>query len=147
MRWIILILILTVTPLWAVEPEEMLADPVLEARARALSGELRCPICRNESIDESHAPLARELRVVLRERLSAGDSDAQIKTYMVARYGEFVLLRPNTEGVNLLLWLVSPTMLIIALGVGWATIRKRGTGQTDPLTEDEQEALEKILRS
>lgn len=132
-------------PLGAVEPAELLADPALEARARALSQELRCPVCRNESIDESHATLARELRLVLRERLLAGDSDAQIRAFMVARYGEFVLLRPDRQGVNLVLWLAPGVLLLLALGVGLRTIRRRAP-EPAPLSAEEQQALDEILR-
>lgn len=132
-------------PLGAVEPAELLADPALEARARALSQELRCPVCRNESIDESHATLARELRLVLRERLLAGDSDAQIRAFMVARYGEFVLLRPDRQGVNLVLWLAPGVLLLLALGIGLRTIRCRAP-EPAPLSAEEQQALDEILR-
>ncbi|MEJ6401700.1 cytochrome c-type biogenesis protein [Yoonia sp. 2307UL14-13] len=146
MRWLALIVVLLATPVWAVEPGEMLDDPVLEDRARALSQGLRCPVCRNESIDESNATLAKELRIVLRERLVAGDSDREALDYMVARYGEFVLLQPDTRGANLILWLAAPALLIVALGVGWTTIRrKRATPET--LTEAEQAELDKIMRS
>ncbi|RMD49780.1 MAG: cytochrome c-type biogenesis protein CcmH, partial [Alphaproteobacteria bacterium] len=97
---------------WAVEPDEMLADPALEARARAISKQLRCLVCRNESIDESNAKLARDLRLLVRERLKAGDSDEEVIAYIVDRYGEFVLLKPRARGVNLLLWLAGPLMLL-----------------------------------
>jgi cytochrome c-type biogenesis protein CcmH len=146
MKRLILILAFLASPLWAVDPNEMLADPVLEDRARALSQELRCPVCRNESIDESNAALAQELRIVLRERIVAGDSDQEALDFIVARYGEFVLLRPDAKGANLILWLAAPALLLIALGIGWSTIRsKRAT--PDGLSEAEQEELEKILRS
>jgi cytochrome c-type biogenesis protein CcmH len=146
MKRLILILAFLASPLWAVDPNEMLADPVLEDRARALSQELRCPVCRYESIDESNAALAQELRIVLRERIVAGDSDQEALDFIVARYGEFVLLRPDAKGANLILWLAAPALLLIALGIGWSTIRsKRAT--PDGLSEAEQEELEKILRS
>lgn len=147
MKRLILMLVLLASPLWAVEPGEMLDDPVLEERARTLSAGLRCPVCRNESIDLSNATLAKELRVVLRERLVAGDSDQQIVDYMVARYGEFVLLRPDTRGVNMILWLAPLAMLLAALGVGYTTIRRRRTATQTPLSDAEQVALDKILRS
>jgi cytochrome c-type biogenesis protein CcmH len=146
MKRIVLVLILLAAPLWAVEPGEMLDDPVLEDRARTLSQGLRCPVCRNESIDESNATLAKELRLVLRERLVAGDTDQEAVDYMVARYGEFVLLRPNASGANLILWLAAPALLLVALGVGWATIRRR-TPVDDRLSDDEKAELDKILRS
>ena len=132
---------------WAVEPDEMLDDPNLEARAREISKELRCLVCRNESIDESNATLAKELRIVLRERLVAGDTDQEILDYMVARYGEFVLLRPDATGVNIALWLAAPALFLLALGVGWRTIRRRDVPQAAPLSEAEKAELDKILRS
>jgi cytochrome c-type biogenesis protein CcmH len=146
MRTLLLILAFLATPLWAVEPSEMLDDLILEERARALSAELRCPVCRNESIDESNATLAKELRIVLRERLVAGDTDADIMNYMVARYGEFVLLKPDATGINIALWFAAPGLFLIALGVGWGTIRRRSNVATDPLSIQEKEELEKILR-
>lgn len=146
MKWLALIVALLATPMWAVEPDEILADPVLEERARELSQGLRCPVCRNESIDESNATLAKELRIVLRERLTAGDTDAEAVDYMVARYGEFVLLKPDTRGANIILWLAAPALLLIALGIGWSTIRTK-RAVPEGLSEAEKAALEKILRS
>src|ERR1700742_1326176 len=121
MKWLqsaVLLLTLGVallgTPMaWAVEPDEMLSDPVLEARARALSKELRCMVCQNQSIDDSAAPLAHDLRVLVRERLTAGDTDAQVLTFVQARYGEFVLLRPPFKLQTLLLWF-APLLLLAA---------------------------------
>lgn len=146
MRVLAFILLLIASPVWAVEPDEMLTDPVLEERARILSQGLRCPVCRNESIDESNAILAKELRIVLRERLVAGDTDQQAVDFMVTRYGEFVLLRPDASGVNLILWLAAPGLLIAALGVGWITIRKRRPVD-DQLSDAEKAELDEILRS
>ena len=103
MKWLWLVLMLLATPLAAVQPDEMLADPALEARARAISAELRCPVCRNESIDESNAPVARDLRLMVRERLVAGDTDAQVIAAVVDRFGEFSLLKPEASGANLIL--------------------------------------------
>ncbi|MCG3267534.1 cytochrome c-type biogenesis protein [Yoonia sp. I 8.24] len=145
MKRLVLMLCLLAAPAFAVEPDEILDDPVLEARARELSQGLRCPVCQNESIDESHAPVAQELRVVLRERLVAGDTDAQVVDYMVFRYGEYVLLRPDARGANLILWLAAPLMLLLALGVGWATIRRKADA-AEPLSADEEAALEEILK-
>jgi cytochrome c-type biogenesis protein CcmH len=96
---------------YAVQPDEIMADPVNEARARELSRELRCMVCQNQSIDDSEAPLARDLRLLVRERISAGDSDAQVIDFLVARYGEFVLLKPRLEPHTLLLWLLPPLVL------------------------------------
>ncbi|MFT6073206.1 MAG: cytochrome c-type biogenesis protein CcmH [Yoonia sp.] len=146
MRHLLVILMLIASPLWAVEPSEMLADPILEERARELSQGLRCPVCRNESIDESNAALAKELRILLRERIVAGDSDHQAVDFMVARYGEFVLLRPDARGANIVLWLAAPALLLIALGIGWSTIRTKRAAPTR-LSDAEQVELEKILRS
>lgn len=147
MKRLALVLILFASPLWAVEPHEMLDDPVLEERARALSAGLRCPICQNESIDESNAQLSAELRLVVRERLVAGDTDQEVLDYLVARYGEFVLLKPTTSGSNILLWAAAPVMFLMALGIGWSVIRRRPVTADAGLTEDEQAELDKILRS
>jgi len=146
MKRLALLLCLWAAPLAAVEPGEMLDDPALEARARALSAELRCPVCQNESIDESNADLARELRLVVRERLVAGDSDEDVMAYLVARFGEFVLLKPTADGVNLVLWLAAPAMFLLACGVGWAAMRRKQP-VIQPLGADEQDALKRILRS
>lgn len=147
MKRLALILALMASPLWAVEPGEMLDDPVLEERARDLSAGLRCPVCQNESIDESSATLAQELRIIVRERLVAGDSDQDILDYLVARYGEFVLLTPTVTGANWILWLSAPALLLAALGIGWSTIRRKQTPPSDRLSDEEQAALDKILRS
>ncbi len=146
MRWLALIVALLASPVWAVEPHEMLDDPALEDRARDLSAGLRCPVCQNESIDESSAQLAAELRLVVRDRLTAGDTDQQVLDYLVARYGEFVLLKPTTQGANLILWLAAPALLLIALGIGWQVIRRSPARADEGLTEAEKDALDKILR-
>ena len=144
MKRLALILALLAGPVFAVQPDEVLDDPVLEERARDISQGLRCPVCQNESIDESNAALARELRIVLRERLVAGDTDEQAIDFMVTRYGEFVLLRPDARGANLILWLSAPVLLLLALGIGWSTIQGR-RDPVAPLTADEQAELDKIL--
>ena len=146
MKWVFIVFALLTNPAWAVEPSEILDDPILEERARNLSSGLRCPICQNESIDESHADLSRELRLILRERLVAGDTDAQIMDYLVARYGEFILLKPTASGANLVLWLAAPAMLLLAAGIGWATIRRKPRA-VEALSQDEQATLDKILKS
>lgn len=136
-------------PAWAVLPDEVLDDPVLEDRARDLSRELRCLVCRNESIDESNAPLARDLRLVVRERLVAGDSDDEVIEFVVERYGEFVLLRPTLSGGNWILWAAGPAMLLIAAGVGFGFLRSRSRAapaQEAALTQDEQARLDEIMR-
>lgn len=147
MRWLAVILALWAAPVAAVEPHEILDDPVLEQRARDLSAGLRCPVCQNESIDESNAQLAAELRLVVRDRLTAGDTDQQVLDYLVARYGEFVLLKPTTEGANIVLWLAAPAMLIAALLLGWQVIRRKPVAADTALTDAEQAELDKILRS
>ncbi len=146
MKRLVIILMLLASPLWAVDPKEMLDDPILEERARTLSQELRCPVCRNESIDESNAALSQELRIVLRERMLAGDTDQEALDFMVARYGEFVMLRPDTSGANVILWLAAPVLLLIALVIGWSTIRAKRSAP-EGLSEAEKAELEKILGS
>lgn len=133
-------------PVHAVQPEEMLADPALEARARALSKGLRCLVCRNENIDDSDAQLAKDLRILLRERLVAGDTDAQAVAFLVDRYGEYVLLNPPATGANILLWIAGPAMLIAGAGIAFATFRRRGSAAADGLTEDEKARLAEILK-
>ena len=115
MRWLFIIVLLTsiAAPAFAVEPDEVLSDPALEVRARTLSKELRCMVCQNQSIDDSEAPLARDLRILVRERLQAGDSDRQVIDFLVARYGEFVLLRPRFSWHTAVLWLGPAAMLLI----------------------------------
>ncbi|MFO7921420.1 MAG: cytochrome c-type biogenesis protein, partial [Nioella sp.] len=123
MKRLVLVLMLLASPLWAVEPDEMLDDPALENRARDISAGLRCVVCRNESIDESNAELASDLRLLVRERLVEGDTNAEVVDYIVARYGEYVLLRPNTEGANILLWLAGPALALLGLGLSVGYIR------------------------
>lgn len=135
-------------PALAVLPDEILADPALEARARDISKGLRCLVCRNESIDDSNASLARDLRLLVRERLVAGDSDAEVVDFIVERYGEFVLLQPSASGANWLLWGAGPLMLILAGGIGAAYIRRRtvaGAPQETALTDAERNRLRGIL--
>ncbi|WP_407943741.1 cytochrome c-type biogenesis protein [Mangrovicoccus algicola] len=122
-------------PVLAVQPDEMLADPALEARARELSKELRCLVCRNESIDESNADLARDLRILVRERLLAGDGDAEVIAFVTDRYGEYVLLRPQKTGVNLILWGAGPVLLILGAGIGLAHQRRNRLSRETPPEE------------
>ncbi len=130
----------------AVEPDEILSDPVLENRARDISQGLRCLVCRNESIDESHAELARDLRLLVRERLVAGDSNDEVVAFVVDRYGEYVLLNPTTTGVNWLLWAAGPIMFLIAAGVGIVYVRGRDKPtQAAALSAQEQARLDEIL--
>ena len=149
MRVILLLLALLITaPAYAVQPDEMLADPGLEARARAISKEVRCLVCRNESIDDSNASLARDLRLLVRERLTAGDSDTQVLDYLVERYGEFVLLKPKFSAANAFLWFAGPiTFLLglIAIIAYHRTRRPHAAANEAPLNDEEKRRLDDIL--
>ena len=123
----LLVALVAPTAALAVEPDEILKNPQLEARARQLSEELRCMVCQNQSIDDSAAPLARDLRLLVRERLTAGDSNQQVLNYLVARYGEFVLLKPRFELQNLLLWGLPPFALVAGMIALFVTARRRRT--------------------
>ncbi len=142
----IMLLLLLATPVFAVNPDEVLSDPALEARARHLSAELRCLVCQNQSIDDSNAELAKDLRVLLRQRLQAGDTDSQVLDYVVSRYGEFVLLNPRLTARTVLLW-ASPA---IFLAIGGAVLllslrRRRPAGPADSLTEAEKARIDELL--
>jgi len=136
------------TPLYAVQVDEILPDAKLEARARAISHDLRCMVCQNQSIDDSEAPLARDLRLLVRERLKAGDSDTQVVDYMVARYGEFVLLRPRMSWHTAILWGAPLTILIIGMfAIGFSVLRRSarpGLPEIAALTEGEKRKLNAI---
>jgi cytochrome c-type biogenesis protein CcmH len=136
-------------PAHAVQPDEILKDPALEARARHLSQELRCLVCQNQSIDDSNAELARDLRVLVRERLSAGDSDAAVLTFVEARYGEFVLLRPRLSPHTVLLWLTPILLLAGTIFLLWRRMRLQSAAgpppETAPLSPTEQQRLAKLL--
>lgn len=139
-------LVLLSVPALAVRPDEMLVDPGLEARARTISEGLRCLVCQNQSIDDSDAELAHDLRVLVRERLTAGDSDQAVLDYIVARYGEYVLLNPVVAPHTLLLWVAAPVVLVIGgIVVFVGARRKRVAGQA-ALTEDEAKAIEELER-
>lgn len=144
----ILATLMAATPAMAVQPDEVLADPALESRARDLSRGLRCLVCRNENIDDSNASLARDLRLLLRERLTAGDTDAQAVAFIVDRYGEFVLLNPTTGGANLILWWAGPAMLVTGLGISALYLRRRrAAAEPDlALSEGETARLSEILK-
>ena len=132
----------------AVQPDEIMSDPAKEARARELSRELRCMVCQNQSIDDSEAPLARDLRLLVRERIAAGDSNAKVLDFLVARYGEFVLLKPRFERQTLLLWLLAPLLLAGGSLALWLQMRRRaqdGTAVTLPLTPDEEARLSALM--
>jgi cytochrome c-type biogenesis protein CcmH len=145
------LLLVIFTPLasYSVEPSEVLDDPVLEELARDISKDLRCLVCHNESIDESSATLAKDLRILVRERLLAGDNKDSVLKFIVDRYGEFVLLNPSSNGSNLILWLSGPLMLLIALIISFSFIKanqklKRNT--IIGLSDEEKRELEKIIR-
>ena len=132
-------------PAWAVDPSERLADPALEARARQISEELRCLVCQNQSIDASDAQLAKDLRILVRERIAAGDSDDQVRDFLVDRYGEFVLLRPRAHGVGLLLWVLPLALLVVAAGGFFIAFRRRTLApETAPLSAEEEAALKAL---
>ena len=137
--------LLHAAPALAVEPDEILADPALEHRARALSTELRCVVCQNQSIDDSEAPLARDLRLLLRERLQAGDSDEAAKAYLVARYGDFVLLKPPFNTTTLFLWL--GPFLVLAAGILYLVLtrRRQASPAEAPISAEEAEKLKKLI--
>ena len=149
MRVLLLILGFVVAlPAFAVQPDEVLDDPALESRAREISAGLRCLVCRNESIDESNANLARDLRLLVRERLVAGDSDTDVISYVVERYGEYVLLKPTTGGANWLLWAAGPLMLLMAATIGVVYLRRRSVasqGETG-LSDAEEARLREIMK-
>jgi len=134
---------------YAVQPDEIMSDPAKEARARNLSRELRCMVCQNQSIDDSEAPLARDLRLLVRERIAAGDSDAQVINFLVARYGEFVLLKPRFEPQTLLLWLLPPLVLAGGGLALWAHARRRPKGSAEAsavaLTAEEEARLAALI--
>jgi cytochrome c-type biogenesis protein CcmH len=137
---IVLSLMLQLSPASAVEPDEILTDPALESRARALSAGFRCLVCQNQSIDDSDAPLARDLRLLIRERIQSGDTDNEVRNYVVSRYGDFVLLRPPFGSRTLILWL-SPFLLLLA-AVLFLLFRRRLSPVSDlPLTESEEQRL------
>ncbi len=134
-------------PTLAVEPDEILPDAALEARARAISAGLRCLVCQNQSIDDSNAPLARDLRLLVRERLKAGDSDAQVMQFVEDRYGEFVLLRPALNAHTVLLWLAPLIVLLGAIWIGLRTLahRRPQAAAAPSLTPAEEEKLRALL--
>jgi cytochrome c-type biogenesis protein CcmH len=134
-------------PAWAVRPDEALTDPALEARARALSAELRCMVCQNQSIDDSDAPLAHDLRLLVRERLAAGDTDSQVLDFLVARYGEFVLLKPRFSPHTAVLWIAPLAALLLGAALAAAAWRRARAAPAAPrpLSEDEERAVRELL--
>ena len=158
MSWLRIIAILLIfgpaSHALAVQPDEVLKDPAQEARARALSKQLRCMVCQNQSIDDSDAPLARDLRILVRERLQAGDSNSQVLDFLVQRYGEFVLLRPRLHWRTALLWLAAPVLLIGGGLILFVLARRRRAGtpadaalpQGGALTADEERRLARLIK-
>ena len=151
MRRAFAILILSLLPMLAlaVQPDEVLPDAALEARAREISQKLRCPVCQGENIDESNAPISRDLRLYVRERLVAGDTDRQVIDAVTDRFGEFVLFEPPARGANLLLWLAGPLMAILGLLIGWRFLRSREQAEPAapaPLDDAERARLEQIMK-
>jgi cytochrome c-type biogenesis protein CcmH len=140
------VLLALAAPALAVQPDEVLKDPQLEARARALSQHLRCMVCQNQSIDDSDAPLARDLRLLVRQRLSAGDSDGQVIDFLVSRYGEFVLLKPRFEWHTAALWLLPPVILLAGALAVFLSTRRRPAAPDPALSEAERVKLSAILR-
>ena len=145
MTWlrILLLALCLVAPAAALSPDEILPDPVLEQRARDISAGLRCLVCQNQSIDDSDADLAKDLRVLVRERLVAGDSDEAVRQYLVDRYGEYVLLNPRVNGHTLLLWIAAPLLLLIGLSTLVVTARRRRVVEAE-LNAEEQAALDEL---
>ncbi|WP_102957782.1 cytochrome c-type biogenesis protein [Mangrovicella endophytica] len=130
---------------FAVNPDEVLADPALEARARALSAGLRCLVCQNQSIDDSNADLARDLRLLVRQRLAAGDTDEQVIAYLVDRYGDFVLLRPPLQWDTMLLWAAPAAILLAGVAAAWLATRRSGRREVERLDAAEEAALAKAV--
>ena len=144
------LILLLATPGWAVEPDEILPDAELEKRARDISQNLRCLVCQNESIDESTASLARDLRLLVREKLKQGETDQEVVAFVVDRYGEFVLLRPQANGINLILWALAPMALLFSMAFSGAYIRNKNRAtklkKTPPLSNEEKDKLNQILK-
>jgi cytochrome c-type biogenesis protein CcmH len=148
---VVVIGVASLSPAYAVQPDEIMSDPAKESRARDLSRELRCMVCQNQSIDDSEAPLARDLRLLVRERIAAGDSDAQVIDFLVARYGEFVLLKPRLNPHTLLLWLLPPLALAGGGLALWIHNRRRSRSAASDnqssfkLTAEEEARLERLI--
>ena len=148
-RLLILLALLLPVAAFAVQPDEVLPDAGLEARAREISQKLRCPVCQGENIDESNAPISRDLRQYVRERIVAGDSNDQVIDAVVDRFGEFVLFEPRARGGNLVLWLAGPVMALLALLGAWRFLRARAAARPEPaeaLSQAERDRLDQIMR-
>lgn len=147
MRWLLLVLALLIgVPAQAVQPDEILNDPLLEERARDISKGVRCLVCRNESIDDSNAGLARDLRLLVRERLVAGDTNDQVRAYLVDRYGEYVLLKPTFTWSNAMLWLSGPLIFLGGVVAAFTYVRRRKAEGPGALTPEEQARLDQLLK-
>jgi cytochrome c-type biogenesis protein CcmH len=146
LQLLLLLLGLSATSAFAVEPDEVLDDPVLEARARAISQELRCVVCQNQSIDDSNAPLAKDMRVLVRERIKQGDSDDQVRAFLVERYGNFVLLKPPLQLDTLALWLSPFLFLAVGAALVWGYLRRlaRQAETREPLSAAEEAELKRL---
>lgn len=137
-----LLLLAAIAPALAVQPDEILKDPALERRARDISAGLRCLVCQNQSIDDSDAALARDLRILIRAQLTLGRSDGEVVDFVVARYGEFILLKPRFKAGTIILWLAPFIILALAL---WAALRRRGNSAASPLSEAERAEIAALL--
>lgn len=129
----------------AVQPDEILPDPRLETRARMISQEIRCPVCQGESIDDSNAPISRDLRIIIRERLVAGDSNEEVIEFVVDRYGEFVLFNPRASGWNWVLWLAGPVMLLLGILLALPILRRKAA-PVETLSPEEEARLQELLK-
>lgn len=146
---LLVVLLTLASPVLAVQPDEILSDPALETRARSLSQKLRCPVCQGENIDDSNAAISRDLRLYVRERLVAGDTDDQVMDNVVDRFGEFVLFEPRATGSNLILWLAGPVMALLGLLLGLRFLRTRNIAapEVPELSADERRRLDRIMHS
>lgn len=145
MKRLIFTLLILAMPAWAVEPDEILSDPVMEARAREISKDLRCLVCRNENIDSSNAGIAKDLRVLVRERLVDGDSNDQVLAHVVDRYGEYVLLKPKFSIKNIIPWLAGPVLFLLGLFLSIRFIAKPRTSRVVPLNKEEEKRMRDLL--
>lgn len=149
MRQLVIIFCLLAMPAWAVNPDEILDDPVLEMRARELSKDLRCVMCRNQSIDDSNARIARDMRIVLRERLVAGDSDDEAVQFVVDRYGQYVLLKPPLNAQTYLLW-TGPALILVLIALGfaglWQRQARRPLVEDEPMGQEDRATIARLLR-
>lgn len=143
-----LVAVIASSPALAVNPDEVLDDPVLEQRAREISADLRCVVCRGENIDESNAEIARDLRLLVRERLVEGDSNEQAVGFIVERYGEYVLMKPTAYGANIFLWLAGPILFLLAVITGGLYLRRRSQSveQGQDLSDSEQARLNELMK-